>query len=228
MLKYVSTFVLQVLPAVGAVVVGGFLLWAYHLNATHQTSAAKPLFDESITQGLIESAPRRPQPLPPVGAQVQPPAANEPARTDQAAKSAPAETRPAARVAHQSPRRLASVPDKFVPDKSVPDKSVADKPRQVADKREAMPLPITPTTADSAPSAQASTPPPAATAAPPAGTAAPAPKPNEPVRVLGVPLPPYIVAVGEKLDPTPILRTGGKVIDTVVATAKSVVPDFSR
>jgi hypothetical protein len=121
----------------------------------------------------------------------------------QAIIPASADARPAAKTA---PRRVAAV---------------TDKPR-VGEKRDPAPL-----------QAACCTAPPAAPAAPlviaPAErVAATPPKPDEPVRVLGVTVLPVIVAVGEKLDPTPIWRTGGKVIDTVVATAKSVVPDFSR
>ena len=51
-------------------------------------------------------------------------------------------------------------------------------------------------------------------------------KPSEPKRVFGVPIPPTIAAVGDALDPRPVLSAGQRAFDKIVMTAKSVVPDF--
>lgn len=67
--------------------------------------------------------------------------------------------------------------------------------------------------------------------APPAGLAASqdsAAKTQEPKRVFGVPIPPPIIAVGDALDPRPVLSAGQRVFEKIVMTAKSVVPDFSH
>jgi hypothetical protein len=51
-------------------------------------------------------------------------------------------------------------------------------------------------------------------------------KPSEPKRVFGVPIPSTIAAVGDALDPRPVLSAGQRAFDKIVMTAKSVVPDF--
>ena len=53
-------------------------------------------------------------------------------------------------------------------------------------------------------------------------------KSSEPKRVFGVPIPSTIVAVGDALDPRPVLSAGQKAFDKIVMTAKSVVPDFGH
>jgi len=53
-------------------------------------------------------------------------------------------------------------------------------------------------------------------------------KTQEPKRVFGVPIPPPIIAVGDALDPRPVLSAGQRVFEKIVTTAKSVVPDFSH
>jgi hypothetical protein len=53
-------------------------------------------------------------------------------------------------------------------------------------------------------------------------------KTSEPKRVFGVPIPSTIVAVGDALDPRPVLSAGQKAFDKIVTTAKSVVPDFGH
>jgi hypothetical protein len=53
-------------------------------------------------------------------------------------------------------------------------------------------------------------------------------KTPEPKRLFGVPIPRPIAAVGDALDPRPVLSAGQKVFEKIVVTAKSVVPDFGR
>jgi hypothetical protein len=201
-LRSLSRFILQWLPTIGAVTIGGFLLVAYNFNAASHL-ARKPLLTDVPSEPRIEIVS---QPVAEPTARVVPeptPSAAEPA-----AKASPAETKPNRPV--QTPRRIASL---------------SDKPRTTRHEPAPAPAPlaIVPQANQVEPTAAAVAP--ADRAVP---DAPPQPKPQEPLKLLGVPVPPVIVAVGEKLDPAPLLRTGGKMIDTVVATAKSAMPDFSR
>jgi len=211
MLRSLSRFILQWLPTIGAVTISGFLLVTYNFNAASHL-ARKPLLTdvpsephiEVVSQPVAEPAAR-------VIAEPTAPIAPDPIPliAEPAAKQSPVEPKPSKPV--QSPRRVTSL---------------SDKPRALrhAPGPAPAPLPIAP----HADQGETTSAPAAASSNRPAADAAPAPKPQEPVKVLGVPVPPVIVAVGEKLDPAPLLRTGGQVIDNVVATAKSVIPDFSR
>jgi hypothetical protein len=200
MFRSLSRFILQWLPTIGAVMIGGFLLIAYNFNAASHLTRKPLLTDvpsepriEVVSQPATQPVPRAaPEPAPSVAAPV--------------AKQPPIETKPGKPA--QSPRRVASVSDKPRAIKHEP----APAPAPLAIVPQANP--VEPTAAAVAPSNG------------PAPDAPQQPKPREPVKVLGMPVPPVIVAVGEKLDPAPLLRTGGQVIDTVVATAKSVIPDF--
>jgi hypothetical protein len=202
MLRSLSRFILQWLPTIGAVTIGGFLLIAYNFNAASQL-ARKPLLSdvpsepriEVVSQPVAEPTVRVvPEPIPSVAEPV--------------AKPLPAETKLTKPV--QSPRRIASLSGKPRAAKQEP--APAPAPLVIVPQAN----PVEPTAAAAAPTNR------------PAPDAPAQPKPQEPVKVLGVPVPPAIVAVGEKLDPAPLLRTGGQVIDTVVATAKSVIPDFKQ
>jgi hypothetical protein len=219
MLKHLSRFVLQWLPTIGAIVIGGFLIGGYYINAAwHPTGGAKLLFEQSITADFREpvvTPPRvvRDTPRPePTAAPEPAPALPPAAASEPAAAPAPAEVKAtvaAAKAPDQPPRKVAAKPH---------------SPHIAATKREPAPLAIAP---PPAPSPTPAAPVVASVNRPPADLTPP-PKPPEPVRVLGLVVPPAVVAVGEKLDPTPLWRTGEKVIDHVVATAKSAVSDFSR
>jgi hypothetical protein len=206
MLGSLSRFILQWLPTIGAVTIGGFLLIGYNFNAVSHL-ARKPLLTDEPSEPRIEVV------VQPAPAEPTPRIAPEPERSiaEPVTKPSAADAKPAKPV--QSPRRLASLSDKSRATRHEP---VPPPP--------AAPLAITPPANLVEP---AGAPAVASINRPPAEQTPP-PKPPEPVRVLGMQVPPVIVAVGEKLDPTPLLRTGGQVIDTVVATAKSVIPDFSR
>jgi hypothetical protein len=219
MLKHLSRFVLQWLPTIGAIAIGGFLIGGYWINAAlHPMSRAKPLFDQSITDDsnatvatpqIVRDAPRA-----------------EPAESSQAAATPePAAPTPAASEARPT---ASALPAAKAPDQPPRKPSAgAHKPRLAVAKRDPAPLalaPAPPIRVEPVPAAAPvqAAPAPAAVATsvdrPPADLSPP-PKPQEPARVFGLPVP---------LDPAPLWRTGEKVIDGVVATAKSVIPDFSR
>ena len=200
MLKLVSKFVLEVLPPACAVLIGGVLLFNY----------------PALLRGT--------------GTQIAEPgvAADGPVSSEEVAQRIEAEH--AALIPHDVEIQ-AKPPESKVEPKLPPKRPAARRPHPPA-------IPASATTSSAAPAAGPAGPTVAAAAKEPGSpipivpgnpeaAADPASNP-EPKRLLGIPIPASIAAIGSKLNPAPVLRAGEKVIDQIVVAAKSVVPDFSK
>jgi hypothetical protein len=200
MLKLVSKFVLEVLPPACAVVIGGVLLFNYHaLLRGAETQIAEP--------GV---------------------AADGPVSSEEVAQRIEAEH--AALLPHDGETQ-AKPPESKAEPKLPPKRPAARRPHSPA-------TPASATASSAAPAPEPAGPTVAAAAKEPGSPTAIVPvNPEaaidvvsnpEPKRLLGVPIPASLVAIGSKLNPAPVLRAGEKVIDQIVVAAKSVVPDFSK
>jgi hypothetical protein len=199
MLKLVSKFVLEVLPPACAVVIAGVLLFGHHQILF---GGASPDAEVVAADGPIFS--------PPVTQRIEDEHASLAAR-DSESVSKPAESKADA--------------------KPLPQQGASKRTRSVGSIAPAPPASAVPIPLPSPLVAAANAPPPPSPTAPAnlVASADPASKPEtEPTRVLGVPIPAPIAAIGSKLNPAPMLRAGEMVIDKIVVAAKSVVPDFSK
>jgi hypothetical protein len=199
MLKLVSRFVLEVLPAACAALIAGALLLGHHpvsLGAAgggaRQTLAADPpIASEEVAQRIEDE--------------------HAAVTRNKESAARPVESRPApAPVSKRSvwkrPRSVAGLtpPTRFAASPMVAPSAPAPPP--------AVDMP----------------PPPAASVSgrPEAG-GDPASKPER-KRVLGMAIPAPVSAIGSKLNPAPVLRAGERALERIVVAAKSVVPDFLR
>jgi len=200
MLKLVSRFVLEVLPAGCAALIAGALLLGHHpLSFGARGGGARqilavdgPIASEEIAQRIEDEH-----------------AAVTTRNKESAAK--PVESRPeptpvSKRSVWKRPRSVAGL---------TPPTASAAAPIVVPS------APAVPPVADgpALPTASVSGRPEAA--------ADPASKP-EPKRVLGMAIPAPVSAIGSKLNPAPVLRAGERMLERIVVAAKSVVPDFLR
>jgi hypothetical protein len=200
MLKLVSRFVLEVLPAGCAALIVGALLLGHHplsfgapgVGARQILAADGPIAPEEIAQRIEDEH-----------------AAVTTRNKESAAK--PVESRPeptpvSKRNVRKRPRSFAGL---------TPPTASAASPI-VAPSAPAMP-----------PAADGPALPAASMSGGPEAAADPASKP-QPKRVLGMAIPAPVSAIGSKLNPAPVLRAGERMLEKIVVAAKSVVPDFLR
>jgi hypothetical protein len=200
MLKLVSRFVLEVLPAGCAALIAGALLLGYHPvslgaaggGARQSVAADPPIASEEVAQRIEDER-----------------AAVTTRNKASAAKpvaSRPEPTPVSKRSVWKRPRNFAGL---------TPPTASAAPPIVVPS------APAVPPAADMPP------PPAASVSGRPDTVADPASKP-QPGRVLGMAIPAPVSAIGSKLNPAPVLRAGERVLERIVVAAKSVVPDFLR
>ncbi len=201
MLKLVSRFVLEVLPAGCAALIAGALLLGHHPlsfgapgGGARQILAVDdgPIASEEIAQRIEDEH-----------------AAVTTRNKESAAK--PVESRP-----EPTP---------------VSKRSVWKRPRSVARLTPPTASAAAPIVVPSAPAvppvADGPALPTASMSGRPEAAEDPASKP-EPKRVLGMAIPAPVSAIGSKLNPAPVLRAGERMLERIVVAAKSVVPDFLR
>jgi len=199
MLKLVSRFVLEVLPAACAALIAGALLLGHHplsfatpSGGARQTLAADgPIAPEEVAQRIADEH-----------------AAVTPNRESAArpVDSRPEPTPVSKRSVWKRPRSFARL--------TPPTASAAS------------PI-VAPSAPAAPPTAAAPAPPAASVSGRPEAAADPASKPER-KRVLGMAIPAPVSAIGSKLNPAPVLRAGERVLERIVVAAKSVVPDFLR
>jgi len=228
MLRSLSKFILEVLPSACATVIAGVLLSAYHGHFVTKQDIVdpRPAAEENAAPSGAEQPSKRVEAA--HGAVVGPPredgATRKPA--DTAAVVKPPSQRPrAAAVKHPQAARIAAL---HPPPPLQPRRADADVPA---------PPPVTVAVADPTPLPAPSLP------APPLPESAPVPpadvpiasgpgpdnaKVDEPRHLLGMTIPGPIAAIGDRLDPTPVVHAGERVFTTIVVAAKSVVPDFAH
>jgi hypothetical protein len=198
MLKLVSRFVLEVLPAACAALIAGALLLGHHPlsfatpgGGARQTLAAdSPIAPEEVAQRIADE--------------------HAAVTGNQESAARPVDSRPEPTPVSKGnvwkrPRSFARL--------TSPTASAAS--------------PIVAPSAPAAAPPAAPAPPAASVSGRPEAAADPASKPER-KRVLGMAIPAPVSAIGSKLNPAPVLRAGERVLERIVVAAKSFVPDFLR